>query len=203
MRRILPAIGVVGLLLFAANDAGFTAHADEARPPESVNTRYLLSDTAGHVVNTDTFEGRFQLLTFGYTACEEVCPATLTTIGLVLRELGDRASKVQAIFISVDAGRDTLATLRNYLTHFDSRIVGLTGPAEFVQSAAEHFHVIVQKTAGAAAGDYIIDHTAGYYVLGRDGEFLGRLAYGMTAEDISGRLRKLVDAPESGPLPPL
>ncbi len=200
MKGILQAIGVVALVLCAA---GGPARADELPAPAIVNTRYLLRDTGGQVVSTDSFAGRFQLLAFGYTACEEVCPVTLTTIGLVLQKLGEHAARIQAIFISVDSIHDTPASLGAYLTHFDSRIVGLTGPAEFVHSAAEHFHVIVKETPGADAGDYVIDHTAGYYVLGRDGEFLGRLPYGMAAEEIAERVRKLVVTPVSEPLPNL
>lgn len=194
----------VSLLLLAEAVGALVAHAGEPAAARDVNPRYLLSDTAGHAVSTDTYEGRFQLVTFGYSACEEICPATLATIGAALRALGDRAESVQAIFISVDPGRDTVPALRAYLAHFDPRIKGLTGPAEFVHSAADHFHVIVKESPrGARGSDYVIDHTAGYFVLGRDGEFLGRLPFGTSGEEIAERLRKLVDAPDSGPLPPL
>ncbi len=196
MNRFTWALVAVVLALGGGGIA-WSARAEESAETAVINTRYLLSDTAGRVVMTDTFAGRFQLLTFGYTSCEEICPVTLTTLGLVLSELGDRAPELQAIFISVDPARDSTVALRAYLSHFDGRILGLTGPPEFVHSAAEHFRVIVKQVAGAGGGaDYAVNHTAGMYLLGRDGEFLMRLPFGLSAAEIATQLRRFIDVPQ-------
>lgn len=45
-------------------------------PPETAGgnaPRYLLQDPNGRAVGSDEFRGRFQLITFGYTSCPDVC----------------------------------------------------------------------------------------------------------------------------------
>ena len=88
-------------------------------------TRYLLQDVAGRAVSDQDFRGRFQLLTFGYTSCPDVCPTTLLEIAAVLKNLGEDA-KCAALFITVDPERDTPAVLKTYVNNFDSRIVALS-----------------------------------------------------------------------------
>lgn len=161
-------------------------------PPtaDPVNTRYLLMTQKGKAVNDQDYLGQFQLITFGYTYCPDVCPTTLATMVNVLKSLGDRASRVQPIFITVDPARDTPARLAEYTAFFDSRIIALTGPQAFVDKAIEHFRVTVRKVSepGAPADQYSMDHSAGMYLVGPAGEFITRFGYSMPPETISQRL---------------
>ena len=48
-------------------------------------------------------------------------------MSVALQQLRSEAGPIQPLFITVDPQRDTGAVLRDYLTSFDPRIVGLTG----------------------------------------------------------------------------
>lgn len=159
-------------------------------PEVGINPRYLLQATNGRAIMDGDFRDRFQLITFGYTFCPDICPTTLLEMTAILKQLGDQAHRVQPIFISVDPERDTAKHLHEYLGFFDSRIIGATGSAELVASAARNFKVRYEKVTDshAAPGNYAMDHSAGMYLLAPGGQFITKFAYGMPLADIVSRL---------------
>ncbi|HTY03445.1 MAG TPA: SCO family protein [Rhodocyclaceae bacterium] len=181
------------VVLAAAAIAGHAA-AQEVSANDIVAPRYLLQAPGGQVVTDSDFPGRFQLITFGYTFCPDVCPTTLAAMTMALKELGEQARFVQPIFITVDPERDTLPVLGRYTEFFDSRILGLTGSADLVHAAADHFHVTYRKflEPGKPADRYAVDHTAGMFVLGPDGGYVTRFAYSTPPGEVAARLRKLI-----------
>lgn len=165
--------------------------AAEEPMPSGIVARYLLRDVNGRAVTEGDFAGRFQLITFGYTYCPDICPTTLVEMAEVLKRLGDGAARLQAIFVTVDPERDTPQVLTTYTAHFDARILGLTGSPELVKSAADRFKVRYEKVRepGAPADQYSIDHSAGMYLLGPDGAYAQKFAYGMPAAEVAERVR--------------
>ena len=156
--------------------------------------RYLLMDVQGRAVTQEDFRGRFQLVTFGFISCPDVCPTTLLEVKQILEALGDRASRLQPVFITVDPARDTREVLREYTAAFDTRILGLTGSAELVRRAADSFRVQYEivREPGAAPDNYTMNHTAGMVLLDTRGRFLARFPYGMAVRDISERIRAVM-----------
>jgi protein SCO1/2 len=151
--------------------------------------RYLLQDVNGRATMPDDYRGHYQLISFGYTFCPDVCPTTLTEMAAVLKDLGPLASRLRPIFISVDPERDTLKLLRDYTAFFDPRIIGLTGSPALVSHAASNFKVRYQKVP-KEGGNYAMDHSAGMFLLGPDGSFLKKFAYGTPAAEIAEAVRQ-------------
>ena len=208
MKRPLVKRASIRLLLCAVL-AATSVWAVAADPPDAaaedreINPRYLLVDGKGRMVSNEDFPGRFQLITFGYTFCPDVCPSTLAAMAQILRRLGPQAKRLKAIFVSVDPERDSAAALDLYTGYFDPRILGLSGSPALVRSAAEHFRVNYQKFAepGAAPGNYSIDHSAGMFLLGPDGSFAARFAYSPPPTEIAGRIAAIM-APSRAVPPP-
>lgn len=166
-----------------------TADTDEL-PPHSM-PRYLLQNPRGGAVTSEDFRGRFQLVTFGFTSCPDVCPTTLAELQQVLAALGqERAARLQPIFVTVDPQRDTPAVLEAYTRAFDARILALTGSDALVRRAADAFRVRVRKVQepGARPDAYTIEHSAGLFLLGPDGQLLERIGYGTPAREIAARV---------------
>lgn len=161
-------------------------------PEVGINPRYLLQAANGRAVMDGDFKDRFQLITFGYTFCPDICPTTLLEMAAVLRQLGDDAARVQALFISVDPERDTLALLRTYTNFFDARILGATGSPELVRRAADNFKVRYEKVIDPKVNPahYAVDHSAGMFLLAPGGQFLAKFAYGKPVGEIVARLRE-------------
>lgn len=168
--------------------------AAEATP---VNSRYLLVGPDGQAVSDGDFRGRFQLITFGYTYCPDICPTTLVDIAEILKQLGEDADRLQAIFISVDPERDTPQVLKTYTAFFDKRILALTGSPELIQRAAHNYRVRYAKVIipGRDPKNYVVDHSAGMYLLGPDGDFIKKFAYGRPVDEILQEVRGFLRTP--------
>ena len=197
IRLALPALAVLGILLATPPAAAQTGslHADDATEPAGIVARYLLMDPAGHAVSNEDFRGRFQLITFGYTQCPDVCPTTLAEMAEILKLLGERAARLQPLFVTVDPARDSAAVLRGYTEFFDPRIIGLTGSPALIRRVADNFRIKYEKVQepGAAPNHYWMDHSAGMFLLGPDGAFVAKFAYATPAAEIAGRIRDLMD----------
>ncbi|MFO1427494.1 MAG: SCO family protein [Steroidobacteraceae bacterium] len=116
------------------------------------------------MIGNEDFPGRFQLLTFGYTSCPDVCPLTLTRMVQAQRLLGASSAQLQLIFITLDPERDGPEAIARYTAYFDPRIIGLTGSPELVRAAARHYKIRFRKYAEPGAPrrtSYSVDHTAG------------------------------------------
>lgn len=156
--------------------------------------RYLLQDPLGRSVTNEDFRGRFQLISFGYTYCPDVCPTTLVEMAEILKRLGDDAGRVQAIFISVDPERDTGKVLKTYTEFFDPRILGLTGSPALVRRAADNFKVRYAKVREPGSENYSVDHSAGMVLLGPDGRFVRKFAFATPVDRIAGELSEILAA---------
>lgn len=157
--------------------------------------RYLLQDPNGRAVTQEDFRGRFQLIAFGYTYCPDVCPTTLVEMAEILKQLGDKAARLQPIFISVDPERDTGPVLKTYTEFFDRRILGLTASPALVRRTADNFRIRYAKVRepGADPNRYAVDHSAGMFLLGPDGSLVKKFAYAMPVPDIVRQIDGLID----------
>jgi protein SCO1/2 len=179
MKRLFVALFSMLLVLPAlATDADETAR---------ITGRYLLMDTNGRAVSNEDFPGSFQLITFGYTFCPDICPTTLAEMSVIMEKLGKEGERLQPVFITVDPERDTTAVLRNYTTFFHPRIMGLTGSLALVRRAADNFKVRYEKARepGSPSDQYAVDHSAGMYLLGPDGRYIRKFAYATPPEGVA------------------
>ncbi len=176
---------------------------DETPPDPTVHPdatwkapRYLLQGPNGRAVTANDFQGRFQLVAFGFVSCPDVCPTTLMEMQQILQTLGEsRARQLQPIFISVDPERDTLQVLGAYTQAIDRRILGLTGRPDLVKWAAQEFGVVYTKVQepGAPANVYTMDHTAGMFLLGPEGQLLARFGYSTPVPRMVDRIQQWMD----------
>ena len=123
----------------------------------------------GATLAPQRLQARWSLLVFGYTACPDVCPATLHVLSLVARDAasGVSAGATQIIFVSVDPKRDTPERVMGHLQRFDRRILGVTGS----QRAIERFGAEVGAAARASASG--IDHSTSVFVVDPQGRLAG------------------------------
>lgn len=189
---LLAALLLAGLAC-AAPAAAQVGHHALAEESSGVNPRYLLQDPRGRSVTNEDFRGRFQLISFGYTYCPDVCPTTLVEMAAILKQLGEQAGRVQPIFITVDPERDTGKVLQTYTEFFDPRILGLTGSPALVRRAADNFKIRYAKVREPGNDNYAVDHSAGMILLGPDGEFIKKFAFATPVDEITRQLKEILD----------
>ena len=132
---------------------------------------FSLIDQDGRTVTDKDLRGRPFLVFFGFTHCPDVCPTALFEISEVLGKLGPDAQRVSALFVTIDPERDTPTQMKDYLSSFDPRLVGLTGDAAAIAAVAKEYRVYVKKVP-LDHGDYTMDHTALVYLMDKDGRFV-------------------------------
>jgi len=154
---------------------------------------FSLVGEGGKTVTDADFRGRYMLVFFGFTHCPDICPAELQVMAQALDQLGDKASKVVPIFITLDPERDTPEAMANYVKSFGPNFVGLTGSPEAVAAAAKAYRVSYAKVENKASpADYSVDHSALAYLMDPDGNYLTHFPYGMTSEEMAEKLARFL-----------
>ncbi len=156
---------------------------------------FELTNQFGETVRDSDFHGSYMLVFFGYTFCPDVCPTTLTTISTALDMLGDAASRVTPIFVTVDPERDTPEYLKDYLQHFHPAIQGLSGSLDQIKKLAKAYGVYYAKVQeGGDADDYLMDHTAIVFLMGPDGQYAAHFGHDTTADAMAKKLAGILSA---------
>jgi protein SCO1/2 len=156
----------------------------------AVGGPFKLIGTDGQEVTEAAVKGKYSLFFFGFTFCPDACPTALNTFTLVLSKLGADADKIQPVFVSIDPERDKPAVLKEYLTSFDPRIMGLTGTPEEIAETAKKFRVYYARQGEGEF--YLMDHSTAIIVMNPDFEYAGVLAGNMQPDEMVTRLKELL-----------
>lgn len=139
-------------------------------PPKAIHARALINQDGTTVTFPAT--GRWQLVFFGFSTCPDICPVTLHKAATVLKLLGDKATGLEVVFLSIDSERDQPDVIKKFVAVHDPHIQGLTGEAGAVQSVANEFGVIARRYQGKTALTYRIEHSSFLYLLNPQGRIV-------------------------------
>jgi protein SCO1/2 len=159
---------------------------------------FALTNQDGRRMTDQDFRGKYMLVTFGYTSCPDVCPAELQTIANALDQLGDKAERINPVFITIDPERDTVPQMVDYVKNFHQRFIGLTGTPEEIKQAARAYRVFYAKAEqkNSALG-YLMDHSAFIYLMNPQGEYVTHFSYSTPAEKIVAAVEKAMGGGQS------
>jgi protein SCO1/2 len=160
-----------------------------ANPTAAIGGPFRLTDQNGKSISDQDLKGRPFLVFFGFTHCPEVCPTALADISQIMDKLGADAEKVNALFVTVDPERDTPAVLKDYLTSFNPRLIGVGGDADALAAVAKAYRVYYKKVP-LKDGDYTMDHTAIVYLMDKNGQFVSPFSLRRRPEDAAAELRR-------------
>lgn len=183
----------MGIAIFLHHDTGQgVAQSGKAL----IGGEFSLTNQKGEPVTDKDFRGKYMLVSFGYTFCPDICPAELQLMTDAMEKLGDKQSEVVPIFITIDPARDTVEQMRNYVSNFHPRMVGLTGTEEQIKKTAEAYRVFYAKADTDNAGDdyYLMNHSAFIYLMDRNSEYLRHFPYGTNADDLAAAIARAVSA---------
>jgi len=123
----------------------------------------VLTDTKGKPYNLrEETDHKPTLIYFGYTHCPDVCPLTMSNLGIAKRSLPKaEQSKLQVVFITTDPERDTPAALGKWLPAAgDPSFIGLTGKFSTIQAAARQIGIGVDPPVKEKDGSIVSTHGA-------------------------------------------
>ncbi|MHB8428485.1 MAG: SCO family protein [Acidiferrobacterales bacterium] len=128
------------------------------RPPRAL-AAFTLYDTHHHVFGLPQLRGRWSFVYFGYTHCDDVCPATLRTLKQVYDLVGGKTHDIQYVFVSVDPTRDTPKVLAHYLQQFNRGFVGVTGTNHELGDIAHQMGAYYMPHSRRAGANYNVGHS--------------------------------------------
>ncbi len=133
---------------------------------------FALVDQSGQAFTLDNLKGHWTLLYFGFTNCPDICPSTLAILSQWYKKLNDDIREnTQVVLVSVDPERDTTEVLSQYMNHFNSDFIGLTGELASVESLTDQVHVGFNKVP--MGDDYTVDHSGHIALINPYGHFHG------------------------------
>lgn len=159
----------------------------------------------GRVVSLSEFQDKVVLLFFGYTSCQDVCPATLGHLRSLMLGLGAASDGVQVLFVTVDPENDTTDHLSQYLARFDSRFIGISGGREEVDRIASLFMVKHHQSHGVEVTNeynrsktytdrsYLYSHSQQIYLLDKSGRTRELFFTGSPLEEMQGSVIALLN----------
>jgi len=130
----------------------------------SIGGPFTLTDQDGRKVSDSDFAGKYRLIYFGYTYCPDVCPVDVQTLMKGYRKIEatkpELAAKIQPIFITVDPERDTPPVLKQFVSAFHPKLIGLTGTPDQIAAVAKEFAIYYKKQPGTpGTPGYLVDHS--------------------------------------------
>jgi protein SCO1/2 len=131
---------------------------------------FKLFDHNGDLRSLADFRGKVVVLFFGYTNCPDICPSIMAKLAGAIKNLGKDSNHVQVLFISVDPEHDTPALLKQYVSTFNPNFLGLSGDLEITRNIAKEFKIAFQKQTEATQDRYVMEHSAGTYILDQKGK---------------------------------
>ncbi len=118
------------------------AQAAETLPVyDDIGGDFSARSTLDRTISLSDYRDKAVLVFFGYTSCQDICPATMGHLRSLMSKLGPASDQVQVLFVTVDPETDTAEHLKEYLARFDSRFVGVTGTLAEITSIAERYLV--------------------------------------------------------------
>jgi protein SCO1 len=159
---------------------------------------FTLTDQDGKKRTWQEFGGQYRIVYFGYTNCPDICTPDMQNLmaGLKAFEKAnpELAARIQPIFITVDPKRDTQAVLKQFVSAFHPRAIGLTGTDAEIADATKKFAVYSSRVEGSSPESYLMSHSQTPYLMGPDGKPLAILPADQPNTDTNEGAPNLVEA---------
>ncbi|MEX1248353.1 MAG: SCO family protein [Anaerolineales bacterium] len=199
-RVILIAVGAlfVGISVFflglQAYEAQQTFKGSAIGTPAPQALDFELQKPDGSPFRLSEQKGKVVLIYLGFTNCEDACPAAMGKYKQIAEELGEDATLVDFVFVTVDPDRDSSEVIDAYLHLFNPSFVGLTGSLEeLLQVWTFYGSANPIKVDVVDENTYEVTHGNRIWVIDKEG--LWRLTFPeeMSAEDMTHDVRLLLD----------
>ncbi len=186
---IVVAIAVTALISWQAEKETFV------KPPEEIEdylfweakelTDFKLTAANDKMLGLDDLKGRWSFVFFGYTQCPDVCPLTMGVLGQAFKLIEKNPAayqEMQGIFISVDPKRDTPELLKEYVSYFSNKFIGVTGETAQLDAVSRQMSALYtihpkepKKAGDTSTGDnYQVTHNSTVFLVDPQGRLYGK-----------------------------
>ena len=179
---LVIAAAAVITFLFGRNDTFRGTSYDQPYPAAS---DFSLTRANGENFRLSAQHGKVTLLFFGYTSCPDVCPTTMAELKQVLDRLSpNNLKQVQVVFVTVDPKRDTPERVQEYVDHFNTSFIGLSGSEDELAQVWNAYGIYRMEVPGVSAAGYSVDHTARITMIDKNGNMRVSYGFDIAVEDL-------------------
>lgn len=154
----------------------------------NVGGPFSLTDHTGKEVTEKDYEGQYKLIYFGFTYCPAICPTELQKISRVMKGLEGKqpetAAKMQPLFITIDPERDTAAVMKEYVSLFHPKLVGLTGTQPQIDFVKKSYRIFAAKAGDENSDEYTMDHSSFIYLMAPDDTLISMYSVNDSADAV-------------------
>ena len=171
-----------------------------------INNSFNLLNDDGLILSSDDLNEKSKVIFFGFTNCPDVCPISvdLMTASIdIIKNENQSLDQVEFLFITTDPKRDTPERLKEFLSGFSPKIIGLTGEYAELKKVWKNFFVHVLPAKGQSVekgndhsdhGDenYMVEHTAFFYLFNNQDQLSAILPFGTSEEVLLTEIKKIL-----------
>ncbi len=184
------------LLLVSAVHAETEALKSGVFNPPRLAPEFTMQSSQGGEFKLKQTRGKLVVLGFGFTHCTEVCPVTLANLAQVRKKLGDLASEMQVVYVTVDPANDPPARMNEYLRLFDTSFIGATGTDAQLAAVQKEYGIVATKATGKN-GEAQVHHSSYLYLIDRTGYLRALVPFGKSSDDIVHDIKILLAQTDS------
>lgn len=148
----------------SAQKPGFITGGCGEREVSNIGGPFELVSKTGTTVTDIDIITKPTLVYFGYTYCPDVCPLDAARNAEAIDHLAQRNLDVGAVFISVDANRDTPEVVGKFASSIHEKMIGLTGSTDQIRAASRAYRTYYQAQP-ADHEYYLVDHSTFSYLM--------------------------------------
>ena len=135
---------------------------------------FNLIDTNEKEFLPQDFEGKWNVLFFGFTFCPDICPITMRMLSRIEKEIDKQElDKIRIFLVTVDPVRDNPNQLKIYLKNFSENFTGLTGGLDQIYNFATRVNAPFTPINNTKDPYYTVDHTGSIVLIDPDGNYAG------------------------------
>ncbi len=153
---------------------------------QNIGGEFVLIDQNGNKFSSKQLE-TISLVYFGFIRCPDICPTTLEKLTDIVDILKNKYKvDVTPVFITVDSERDSPELLKEFLSKYSDKCIGLLGTKEEIKDIENKYkatHSIAESTKDGT-DNYLIDHTSLVYLLDKQGNYIKHFYRDSTKEEI-------------------
>ncbi|MBX2998681.1 MAG: SCO family protein [Caldilineaceae bacterium] len=157
------------------------------------------TDHDGSTFRLSDYRGNLSLLFFGYTYCPDICPMTLANVSQAYKEMEaespDLVKDLTVVFVTIDPERDTPERLAEYVPLFNPNFHGVYIAQDQLDPVKSAYGVYAEKSQlpeGQTEAGYLVDHTAGVYLIDRQGNLRALFKHDIPSQDLVRDLKALL-----------
>lgn len=160
-------------------------------------TDFKLTGADNKTLGLNELKGKWSFIFFGYTHCPDVCPLTLRVLGQafkILEKTPEVFPEIQGVFISVDPKRDTPESLKEYVSYFNDRFIGVTGSIAELDDFSRQMsalYTLHANEAGESGDNYLVSHNSTVFLVDPQGRLYGRFPPPQTPQEIAEVFMKI------------